>query len=394
MRFIHTSDWHLGQTLHGYDRLPEQRLFLEWLRAQLKTYACDALLVAGDIFDTISPSAAAQRLLYEFLANVNRDLPDLQVVLTAGNHDSGVRLEAPIAILEALNVHVFGVLPRQDDRLIDYSALSLQLRGADGSRVTCLPIPFLRAADCPTPQEGEAPETAFFQQLATIYTPDRQPIVCMGHLYAHGAQVSRSDASERVVGGLEGVADMAFPPHYCYVALGHIHRRQKVYGRDTIRYSGAPLPMSFAEKGYQHGVQLVTITDGQANVESLDYHSPVQLLQLEGTAEAVRSQIEALPRCEPDDQAPIVALRLELQAPMPTLKADITQWAEGRYLRLGPMEVIYRGAQNETLRVETAHPRAIEPIDIAQQEWQRRYGAPMPSDLQALFYDAIREAAL
>jgi exonuclease SbcD len=95
LRIIHTSDWHLGQTLHQFDRSVEHQAFLDWLSDTLVSEQTDALLICGDIFDTANPSAAAQKQFYRFLQQSKTRLPQLQIVIIAGNHDSPGRLEAP-----------------------------------------------------------------------------------------------------------------------------------------------------------------------------------------------------------------------------------------------------------------------------------------------------------
>ena len=108
MRLLHTADWHLGQTFYQFERSYEHQCFLDWLLETLVSEAIDALLIAGDIFDNTNPSAAAQRQLYRFLAAAKRRLPKLAIVIIAGNHDSGGRLEAPTPLLEGFDITVIG----------------------------------------------------------------------------------------------------------------------------------------------------------------------------------------------------------------------------------------------------------------------------------------------
>ena len=100
MRVLHTSDWHLGHTLHGYDRAYEHQRFLDWLLDTLEAEAVDALLIPGDVFDNANPSAATQHQLYRFLTTARARMPALSIVVTAGNHDSPARLEAPSPFFE------------------------------------------------------------------------------------------------------------------------------------------------------------------------------------------------------------------------------------------------------------------------------------------------------
>ena len=111
MKLIHTADWHLGNTFHGYDRTQEHRHFLDWLLDRLREQQPDALIVSGDIYDTPNPSAAAEELLYDFLLQATDAVRGLQVVLIAGNHDSAGRIDAPASLLKRHNIYVRGTLP-------------------------------------------------------------------------------------------------------------------------------------------------------------------------------------------------------------------------------------------------------------------------------------------
>ncbi len=127
MRLVHTSDWHLGHTLHEISRRTEHRAFFDWLLSRLEALAADALLVAGDIFDTSNPSAEAQSDFYEFLAAAHMRVPGLDIVLIGGNHDSASRLDAPEPLLHAFGVRVLGGLPRNDGGGVDYTKLVVPL---------------------------------------------------------------------------------------------------------------------------------------------------------------------------------------------------------------------------------------------------------------------------
>lgn len=294
MKIISTSDWHLGNLFHGNDRLPEHRHFLNWLLDQITAHKPDALLVAGDIFDNGNPSAAAQRAYYEFLADATQACPDMTIVITAGNHDSSNRLEAPRPLLERYNVEIRGNVRRtwvpSDDTeaisgswQIDYDDLIITVRGRNGDSVVVLAVPYLRS-DVVADESYSHGVNRFLQQLtdrARQLYPDK-PTVMMAHLYARGTDIAKSDASEKIiVGGQEEVSIDKWKGHPDYMTCGHIHKRQHIWGTDWARYTGSALPMSFAEKDYKHGVDLLTIANGkQPDVEFLEYHPqhPLRIL--------------------------------------------------------------------------------------------------------------------
>ncbi|WP_236551392.1 metallophosphoesterase family protein [Billgrantia tianxiuensis] len=145
MKFLHTADWHLGQTFHGQERHAEHRLFLDWLLETLVEREADALLVAGDVFDVVNPSLQAQALLYDFIVSAHERLPMLDIVLIAGNHDSGNRIELPAPLMRRLRTHALGRVRWLDDGTLDAERLLVPLTDASGETCAwCLALPFLR----------------------------------------------------------------------------------------------------------------------------------------------------------------------------------------------------------------------------------------------------------
>ena len=281
LKIITTSDWHIGNLFHGNDRLPEHRHFLDWLLARLKEHQPDALLVAGDVFDICNPSAAAQSAYYAFLADATLACPGLQIILTAGNHDSASRLEAPRALLARHKVAVRGSVHRSWIRnedggawAVDYDDLMIPVSGKDGGTAVILAVPYLRN-DVVQDAGYSAGVNKMLRELtrqARAKYPDT-PLLMMAHMYAKGAYVAQADASEKiVVGGQEEVNMEGWTDHPDYLTCGHIHKRQHIWGTDWARYTGSILPMSFAETDYRHGVDLVTFSaERKPRVEFLEY---------------------------------------------------------------------------------------------------------------------------
>ena len=150
IRILHTADWHLGQTFFGYDRAEEHKAFLDWLAEEIRQNEIDALVIAGDVFDVSNPSAASQRIYYEFIYRVTAENPKLQIVIVAGNHDSAARLEAPLPLLQAMRTEVRGVVRKLEGGEIDYDHLTIELKNREGeAEVLCMAVPFLRQGDYP-----------------------------------------------------------------------------------------------------------------------------------------------------------------------------------------------------------------------------------------------------
>lgn len=331
MKIIATSDWHLGNLFHGNDRLPEHRHFLAWLTATIEEQQPDALLVAGDVFDNGNPSAAAQSAYYEFLADAAEACPAMRIVITAGNHDSAHRLEAPRPLLTRHHVEVRGNVQRQwmveGDKgqwVNNYSDLMIPVSGRDGLEIVVLAVPYLRndVVQNACYSQGVNRFLRALTQEARATYPGR-PLVMMAHMYAKGAEIAGKDPSEKVViGGQEEVIMEGWADHPDYLTCGHIHKRQLIWNTDWARYTGSVLPMSFAEKDYQHGVDLVTIEAGhELQVTLLPYCPQHPLLVLpEGDEELTPKQMKKLvekvlpPRldAQPDEHAAYVVLKVKM----------------------------------------------------------------------------------
>ena len=295
MRIICTSDWHLGNLFHGNDRLPEHRHFLSWLLARIKEQHPDALLIAGDIFDNGNPSAAAQSAYYEFLADATETCPDMNVVIIAGNHDSASRLEAPRALLTRHKVEIRGNIHRSwvanedgGNWVINYDDLMIPINGGDGSQAIVLTVPYLRSDVVQNANYSEGVNTILRELTSKAREKYRDsPLIMIAHMYAKGADIAKSDASEKIViGGQEEVNMQGWDEHPDYFTCGHIHKRQHIWNTDWAHYSGSVLPMSFAEKDYHHGVDLVTIKNGmKPQIEFLEYEPQHKLMFLPETEE-------------------------------------------------------------------------------------------------------------
>ena len=268
IRFLHTADWHIGQLFHEYDRGYEHRQFLDWLLETLIAEQVGVLLISGDVFDLSNPSAASIKMFYSFLNQAVKRNPDLQIIITAGNHDSASRLESPKPLLESSNIHIVGLIEKDEHGTIDYSKITIPIKDKVGNvQIWCIAAPFLRMGDYPSITTGANPYaegvTSFYKaayEYAASEKESGQSIIAMGHLHAQQAEVSDIDKMERLImGGVECISAAAFDDTIRYVALGHIHKAQRIGGKEHIRYSGSPLPMSFSETNYKHQVVVFDI---------------------------------------------------------------------------------------------------------------------------------------
>ena len=264
LRILHTSDWHLGQHFMGKTRQTEHQAFCSWLLEQVRARDVDVLLIAGDVFDTGAPPSYAREQYYRLVVEL-RDAGCALVVL-GGNHDSPAMLGESRSLLAQLGAQV---VPGVGVDLAEQVLLLNDRTGQPGA-VLCA-IPFIRPRDVLASQAGQSAQDkqqslqqAIAEHYRALYelassTRDELgqalPIIATGHLTTVGASASES-VREIYVGSLEAFPTSAFPPAD-YIALGHIHRPQKVGGLEHIRYSGSPIALSFDEARQQKEVLLL-----------------------------------------------------------------------------------------------------------------------------------------
>ncbi|WP_337262852.1 MULTISPECIES: exonuclease subunit SbcD [unclassified Serratia (in: enterobacteria)] len=289
MRLIHTSDWHLGQYFFTKSRAAEHQAFLRWLIEQVEQQQVDALIVAGDLFDTGSPPSYARELYNRFVVELQHT--GCQLVILGGNHDSVATLNESRELLSCLNTTVIA----NAQTAIEQQILVLQQRDGQPGAVLCA-IPFLRPRDLLTSRAGESgtqKQHALQEAIAEHYQHLYQaacarraalglklPIVATGHLTTVGVTTSDS-VRDIYIGTLDAFPAQAFPPAD-YIALGHIHRAQNVAKSDHIRYSGSPIPLSFDELGKAKSVLMVDFADGalqQVNALEVPTFQPMQLIK-------------------------------------------------------------------------------------------------------------------
>lgn len=403
MRFLHTADWHIGQLFHEYDRMFEHQQFLDWLVETLQSRQIDVLLISGDVFDLANPSASAIRLFYTFLNQATAKCPQLQVIVTAGNHDSAARLEAPKPLLSSSNIHIIGLVPRTEEGAIDYEALTIPILAADGNVFGwCLAVPFLRMGDYPDVTASKNGsyvdgvcalyDEAF--QYADTKRKANQPVIALGHLHALNAEVTDLDKSERLImGGVEYIPGKAFHKDLSYVALGHIHKAQKIGGNTEIRYSGSPIPMSFGERGYQHQVMVFDLAaDGQvANLERLEVPLSIPLLSIPDKHAPVDEVLKALLNLDKSDNRPMylatyLQVKVLLDGPEPALRYKIEQALEGKYVRLVRIDVRYpKSAEESKGLVSPEMLHSLSPLEIFAKYYEKKYNGTVPSILEDHF---------
>ncbi len=302
MRIIHTSDWHLGQYFFTKTRAQEHQKFLDWLLAQIREQQVDAVIVAGDIFDTGSPPSYARELYNRFVVAI-RDT-QCQLIILGGNHDSVATLNESKSLLACLNTTVIANVHTETPQ----APIILYQKNHTPGALLCA-IPYLRPRDMINSKSGQSgadKQGALKEAIADYYQRQYQaaldlrkqlnvniPIIATGHLTTIGASVSDS-VREIYIGTLEAFNATLFPP-FDYIALGHIHRPQRVNKSGHIRYSGSPIPLSFDESAQQKSVCLIDFEQDKLAEMTLLPIPEFQLLRtLSGSLQEIATQLEKL----------------------------------------------------------------------------------------------------
>lgn len=410
MKVVHTADWHIGQLFHEYDRTYEHQQFLDWLVGILSEQHVDVLLISGDVFDSSNPSATSVRQFYRFLNEATTICPALQIIITAGNHDSPARLETPKPLLESSRIHIIGLVEKDNEGKIDFEKLVIPLYNTNGEvGAWCLAVPFLRLGDYPAMPEADNPYTAgvarLYESVCEHALTKKQPaqaIIAMGHLHAQQAETTDMDKQERLImGGIECIGADSFPADLSYVALGHIHKAQRIGGREHIRYSGSPLPLSFSEIHYRH--QVIAFELEPTGIRDLDTIEVPVFVPLQRVPNAhsrlqdVLLALQELPeRNDQPEPAPYLEVRILTDGPEPGLRHKIEQALAGKYVRLAKIDVRYTDNAVDTTGLPAASPDQLlllNPAAVFERAFQAKYKNTAPEVLLNLFNQVAAEVA-
>ncbi|WP_407443561.1 exonuclease subunit SbcD [Fibrobacter sp.] len=309
MKFIHTADWHLGNSMHDIDRQTESAQFLAWLKSQIIETGAQALVVSGDIFDTTTPSNEAKSQYYRFLASL-LETDCKNVVIVGGNHDSASLLDAPCDILDALNIQVVGSIANRTPQ-----DLVREFKDAAGNAIAiCAAVPYTRENEIRkyvtdtnavfADNANKGLYKAVFDAAEALREGRDIPLIATGHLYAAGlegrpendnGEGMKNSGVRDIVGNLGTVPVTVFPEGFDYVALGHIHYTTTVEKKPKVRYSGSPFILGFDEAKIKHHVLLVEVNAGEIpSVEKIETPEYFEFMRIQGTNDEIRNTLREL----------------------------------------------------------------------------------------------------
>ncbi|MEZ9764299.1 exonuclease subunit SbcD [Vibrio splendidus] len=372
MKILHTSDWHLGQNFYNKSRKNEHERFLQWLLEQVTEHDIDAIIVAGDIFDTSTPPSYAREMYNKFVVDSNKI--GCQLVLLGGNHDSVSVLKETQQLLKYMGADV---IPNTNE---DHATQVVELKGKNGEveALVCA-IPFIRPRDVLTSQAGvsgverqkqlgdaikqhyQSVYDAAVEKRATFENNEHMPIIATGHLTAMGVQQSDS-VRDIYVGNLDGFAADGFPDAD-YIALGHIHRPQVVAKREYIRYSGSPIPLSFDELKSQKQVCVVEFVEGERTISQLPVPTFQPLAEIKGDLSEIESQLNQYIGLD-SDQSIWLSIEVQAQDYLSDLQERMRALTDGLNVEVLQLRRA-RERRNQALEQESAETLSeLSPMDV------------------------------
>ncbi|MBR4506122.1 MAG: exonuclease SbcCD subunit D [Bacteroidales bacterium] len=379
MKILHTSDWHLGHTLYGYDRTEEQQAMLNQMVAIVEKYQPDVFLLCGDIYHTSQPSAAVQRMLTEGMVRLHEAHPQMTIVMTAGNHDSGSKHEIFKTPWQALKVYAIGQLEKDNP---DGHIVEIPGKGY------IVAIPYVN--------ERNLPDGIFQQLLDNVAERNSNglPVVMTAHTTVRGCDFKgHEQATEYTVGGIDSADLSQMGDGYDYLALGHIHHEQFIHsGKHNVRYCGTPIPVSFDEN-FNHSVSLVTVESHGASpkVEIIDIVNPRPLVTLPTEGFASWDEAKRLLMEFPDDIPAYIRLNVEIDDFLPVeATEEAAKLTNGKQCRFCNINAKRKNAGESEAKVLTVQEfQSEEPIEIAKR-YAEYIGVNFDEELTAMFNEAIK----
>lgn len=378
MKILHTSDWHLGHTLYNYDRTQEQMAMLLRMVDVVREEKPDLFLLCGDVYHTPQPSAAVQTMFTNALVAIHDANPEMTMVITAGNHDSGTKHDIFRTPWRALKVHTIGsVNPNQIEDLI------IEIAG----KGYVIAVPYVNERNMPK---------GLFQELLNKVeekNSNNLPVVMTAHLTVSGCDFAGHEhATDYAVGGIDSYSIEEMGSGYDYLALGHIHHAQFVHGgHHRVRYSGTPIPVSFDEN-YPHSLTIVELTSHHEKpiireVE-IETHRPLVTLPTEGAVSWEKAK--QLLANFPDDVEAYIRLHVEVEDFLPAeAHAEAQLISENKKCRFC---VINTRRLNSPIReakmMSVQEFKSEEPIDIAKR-YAEDLGIEFDNDMNELFQQTL-----
>lgn len=402
MKLIHTSDWHIGQTLHQYSRDDEHKYFFNQLKNIILEEEPDVLIVSGDIFHSATPTVVSQKLYYHTLVELSRLHDDLQIIVVAGNHDSPSRLEAPRELWEAFNVTVIGGLDfykefNESELSYDASKIQIPVKRHDEIVGWVLAVPFINAGNYPPLKENDTYSNrvlSFYFNLnnnlkQSVQFNENHSVVATGHFMMSGVN---SNSYNKMIGGLESVAkeDILSLNEIDYWALGHVHHPQFV--GENMCYSGSPFALTFNEI-YPHSVTVVDIDNHNVDIKIREIEPLIQVLDFPSKPNSYDDALsveEVLDNIEKVlDNECYVRLHVKSDLALSDVtNAKIMDVFEERKAKYCGVQVYLpenKSDNSENLIRTIDEFKAISPFELGCSVYKKKNNEDMPEEMKIMF---------
>lgn len=376
MKLLHTSDWHLGQTFFNYDRLDEHCHFFRQLADIVARERPDIMVVSGDVFHVVMPSSPSLRLFTDGLLSVCAAAPDMDVFVTAGNHDSAMRLEADSALWRHHRVRVVGG--------VGADAAHMVFRVEGKAIVAAVPYFSPRFAD-PGVLFGSVGEEVRRLDDGCL------PIVYMAHAAVAGADVSGHDDG---VGGMDFIPLAVLGGLFDYLALGHIHCPQELRGsQGRARYCGTPVATSFDE-AYPHGVDIVDVWRGALPMVRTVKIEPLRPMLTLPKEPVPFDQAADVLAALPDDADCYVRLNVLVDDFLPSdalrRASDVAKGKKCRLCQVRPTRLgMDKGEAICEGRLQMSEFRALDPIEVAKMAYEAKFGKAMDDPMVSMLKEVV-----
>ena len=391
MKIIHTSDWHLGHSFYGYERTEEHLCFLEQLIQIIRYENPDALIISGDIYDSVVPSITAQKLYNKMILELRATAPTMKIIITAGNHDSSSRLELNGELWNAFDVQIIGNIERNDNR-VNYEKHIIEITDSNTKiKGYIIAVPYIYHANYPiTDDDTQSRMRSFHQQLLNSVkerNTNNRPIIMTGHLAVNGADIKGHETKHtRLV--YENIDELG--TGYDYLALGHIHRPQAVADNTNARYSGSPIPISFDED-YPHSVTIVEIKnhDDAPTIREIKIEPPIPILTIPekgGDINEIIERIASLP-----NEKSYIRIKLKVKDVIPMNERlqieELFSQQQAILCEIQPIRETSNHSNQRNIAIEEI--KHISPFEIAMDYYSQHYGSSMDEELQQMLQESI-----
>lgn len=387
MKILHTSDWHLGHLLYNYERTEEQYDFLHQLADIVSAEQPDVMVVSGDVFHYSSPSATAQRMYTDGLLAIHQACPSMEMVITAGNHDSASKLEIDRNLWSHFQVHVIG---KPEGKQLQKHLIYIKEKGY------VIVVPHIYPQNFPlldedTPREERCQR--FFQSLldeVSRQNTDQLPVILMAHLALTG---SDSTGHDEPIGGMDYTSISALGDGYDYLALGHIHCPQTIQDEQhCARYSGTPLPVSFDEQ-YPHSVTMVEVErhNDTPQIRVLPIHNPKPLVVFPKTPKPFDEVLNELQTLDANQPSYLQVNVLVKDFLAPDCKERISAILKDKACRFCHIKMNWERNEetSSSVHLSLQEMKQTSPLDIAKLFYQEKYGNEMDDELCTLLHEVI-----